>query len=160
MRHENPQKGEDNVLAIHYFKGDEIDQDLAKGKAALRKAKEAGYVNAILIDAMIAELESTIGFGKGFNDSRKIENELKGYAGINFGRRGMAGLWFDRNSEKSILASIRAEYEKAFAAGANAATNQIARIDARIKAEIEERKKEQEAKDAKSRNAKLAEGLL
>ena len=146
-------------LAVHYFKGNEIDRDFAKGRASLRKAKEKGYANAILIDAMIAELES---IGKGVEEykaSMEIKNEIRIYIGVEIGTRTF-GLNWNPEAGTNELFSIRSEYEKAFAAGANEATNQMARIDARIKAKAELVQKQEEEKKAKIRNAKLVEGLL
>ncbi len=137
------------ALALHYAKGKEISQDTENARHYLKKAAEADYPAAVLIDAITKEEEI-----KGVGGSR-IDPETGKSDG--FSRISFTG-WRYRNEkdpikDTNVVNAVRSGYKKAASLGLSIATNKLARFEKCIK-EI------REAADMKEKNAALARELM
>ena len=141
-------------LALHYAKGDEIAKAPEKARYYLKKAADANYPAAVLIDAIEQEweIEGVGGYVNGSNINPETglnEMIVSGlYQVISLKR------YQSKNPLKDVecIDAIRSGYKKAASLGLSVATNELARFEKRM-AEIKK------AADIKAKNEALAKEL-
>lgn len=168
------------ALAIHYAKGEEVDRDYQKTCQFMQKACHMNYSNAVFVAAMMLEADYCATPKGGFAMppiDRYVCEEFSQWVERKQLRRSLQlakdSLLAAKNKtpaqsmEQSLsltnaadVATIRAEYERAFSLGVTVATNELARFERRISSYQEEAKKDADEKKRKAENAKIAESLL
>lgn len=160
---ENPQGY--YALAIHYAKGEAIEKDNIKARRFLQKASNANYGNAILVYALLSELESVRKLERAIGQSKWIlENHpctrFEGYTSAR------ETFFYDPSAEvmsltnETHIANMCSNYIRAAHYGCSAATNELVRFERLSRDVLSDTKNKSDAAKQKAENAKLAEGLL
>ena len=127
-------------LALHYANGLELPSEPRTAYMMLRKAVDANYANAILVDGLLEEedlytaLENSSRGKAGWkNDGKSVHEALRKYCGddVRFETDGCS-LSVDSLTNKVAVTHVMSKYEKAKEMGAWTATNQIAALNKRI----------------------------
>ena len=103
------------ALAMHYGKGDAIPQDIGKMTKFLELAAEKDYPDAVYVDTL-------------FKDSTSSAIAWSSYMGL----RSIIRTWCEPFDSPGVTEKIRKGYEKAMSLGVVAASNELARFNAKV----------------------------
>lgn len=145
-------------LAIRYAQGNELPEDRCVAYKLLRKACDANYANAILVEGLCdeADLRECIPDSKILRPA-EVTSWMRGYCGTIFcsGRHG-----WDILTNEVAFARIMSKYARAKDLGLFEATNHIARLNNRL-ANFKKEDAERNAKEkVKSENNSRVLSLL
>lgn len=145
------------ALAVHYAKGDDVDCDSKKARQFMLKASDMNYSNAVFVAAMMLDADCAMPLIHCCGGTKRVPPPFEMYVGCNFPVNNQSTLCITNAAD---IATIRAEYERAFNLGVTVATNELARFERKVSSYQEEAKKDADEKKRKAENAKIAESLL
>ena len=123
-------------LAVHLFQGKEIKRDQEKAIKLFAMASEKDYPSAVFVSTL-------------FNDP--THPPIMEYIGGSFLTISSS----NNLTNETILAQVRAGYNRAFSLGVSAATNELNRFEAELKEANQRRKEDLARENRRLKNAKL-----
>lgn len=128
-------------LAVHLMRGDEIERDQDKAVRLFAMASNRDYPNAVFVSTLFKD------------PTTPPVREYIGSIGILY--------LSSRNNltNETLLAEVRAGYNRAFSLGVLVATNELSRFEAKLKEADQEREAKKSIENRKLENAKLLSAI-